>query len=90
MYQGRNPILRAVRAGGAEALSKFMEELDGEEYGQGAVEDAAATANKTSRALARLVYILLEKGILNAATCDDVLNKYSPMEDRLKKESNAT
>lgn len=58
-------------------IDEFVaEKLDGAEYEQGVVEDAAATANNCRMALSRLIKILADKGALTGPEVYDIADGF--------------
>jgi len=47
--------------------------LDGDDYGRGQLEAAAATADNNSRAIGRLLTVLVEKGVIGLDDAETIL-----------------
>lgn len=56
--------------------SLFEGELDGNDYGVGQIEAATATAANNSKALGRLVDVLLQRGALQPQDITTILGLY--------------
>lgn len=57
-------------------VDKYLKELDGSDHGQGAIEDASATADNTAYAIAKLLCILVEEKVINEDHADYIVDKY--------------